>query len=130
MKVSAKSQYGLRALIHIAHSKDICSLKEIADKESISFTYLEKILSQLEKAGIIKSKLGTKGGYLLNKQASKIKMIDVIKALDSQLISIDCLYSKQICPRHRKCQAKNLWSLLEKDIEKFLTKTTLKDLIR
>jgi Rrf2 family protein len=130
MKVSAKSQYGLRALTYIAKTKRICSLKEIADREAISFDYLEKILSQLEKAKIIKSKLGTKGGYQLNKPADKIRMIDVINALDSHLISIQCLQSKNICPRNNKCQAQTLWKMLEKHLSQFLSKTTLKDLIK
>lgn len=128
MKVSAKSQYGLRALTYIARTKRICSLKEIADKEAISFDYLEKILSQLEKSKIIKSKLGTKGGYQLNKPADKIKMMDVINALDSQLISVECL--AHICPRSKKCQAQTLWKMLEKHLSQFLSKTTLKDLIK
>lgn len=131
MKVSAKTQYGLRALIYIAKSKgDVCSLKEIAQKEGISFAFLEKILSQLEKSGIIKSKLGVKGGYKLSKPAGEIKMIDALEALDSEIISVECLHSGNICPRHNKCHAKTLWTMLEKDVYKSLGKITLQSLTK
>ena len=59
MQISKKSQYGMRAMVLLAKnykSKCFLSLKDISQKENISFNFLEKIVSQLEKAKLVKGK--------------------------------------------------------------------------
>ena len=66
MKISKRSQYGLRAMVYLAsvfkQKKKIRPLKEISQKENISFDYLEKIVAQLEKKGLVGAKRGVGGG--------------------------------------------------------------------
>lgn len=130
MKISTKSQYGLRALIYLAKTKKkISPLKEIAEKQSIPFNYLEKIMSQLEKNNIVKAKKGAKGGYYLPSSPEKIKLKNILETLEENFISVQCL-KKQHCPLEKKCLAKNFWKDFQKSIDKTLNKKTLKDLIK
>ena len=80
MKVSKRTQYGLRAMVYLATAfgkkGKICSLKEISEKENISFDYLEKIISRLEKKGLVRAKRGVRGGYFLGRSPKKIKIGD------------------------------------------------------
>ena len=81
LKISTKSQYGLRAIVYLATSKEkINPLRAISKKEGISFDYLEKILSKLEKTGLVKAKKGVLGGYFLAKTPKKIKIAEILKA--------------------------------------------------
>ena len=131
MKISTKAQYGLRALIAIAKAKEECiSLKEISEKEGIPFDYLEKIISKLQKEGIVKAKRGKNGGYFLPCSPKKIKIKKVIEALEGDLVTVKCLTKENfICPQENRCLAKNFWQTLKKAIDKTLNKITLADLI-
>jgi len=58
MRISIKSRYGLRALLYLARKNRVSSVKEISEKEKIPFDFLEKIFSELQKKGLIKSQKG------------------------------------------------------------------------
>jgi len=129
MKISTKSQYGLRAMIYLAKNKDrICSLTEISKKEKISFDYLEKIFLKLEKAGLVRSKKGPLGGYYLAKNPKKIKIGEIISALEKNIFLVKCL--DEICPQQSKCLAKNFWKKLNDNIQKTLNSITLANLLK
>lgn len=132
MKISTRTQYGLRALISIAKSKkSFISIREISKKEEIPLAYLEKILTKLEKAKILKAKKGKNGGYKLLLPAQKIKIAKVIKALEGEIIPIRCtVKNNPFCPRQEKCLAKKFWKNFKRSLEKSLNKITLKDLIK
>ncbi|MCD6410548.1 Rrf2 family transcriptional regulator [bacterium] len=131
MKISTKTQYGLRALIYLARAgKKICPLKEISKKENIPFDYLEKIFSKLQKQGIVKARRGKNGGYFLSCSPKKIKIKKVIEVLEGNWIAVKCLTKGNfVCPQEKKCLAKNFWQTLKKSIDKTLNKITLADLI-
>lgn len=129
MRISKKTQYGLRAMIYLARQKNrICSLREIAKKEKIPFDYLEKIISKLEKSSLVKAKKGIEGGYFLVKGPEKIKISQIINALEGQTLLVSCL--KYFCPMEKKCLAKNFWRKLNKAINSALNSITLANLIK
>ncbi|MFH1714520.1 MAG: Rrf2 family transcriptional regulator [Candidatus Nealsonbacteria bacterium] len=131
LKISTKSQYGLRAMVYLARSKaKICPLSLISKKEGISFDYLEKIISRLEKAGLVKSKKGVQGGYLLEKKPSKIRIGEIVMALEGKPSIIGCLAEKEFCPRMKKCLTRNVWKKLQEALIKALNSITLADLIK
>lgn len=131
MRISTKSQYGLRALIYLTRSKKVSSIKEISKEEGIPFHYLEKIISNLERKKIVKSKKGFGGGYFLARSPAKINLREILEVLDGEFVSIKCLGGeKQFCPQKNKCFAKKFWFKLKKSIDKTLEKITLRDLIR
>jgi Rrf2 family protein len=128
--ISTKSQYGLRAMTYLARQKTISSLRKISKAEGISFDYLEKIVSKLEKAGLIDSKKGIQGGYILSRKASKIKIGEIISALEDKHL-VKCVgESGCFCPREKGCFAKPLWEKLYKSLNNTLNSITLSDLIK
>ena len=84
MRLSKKSRYGLRALVDLSvHAKEEqISLNSIAERNNISLQYLEQVFAALRRAGIIKSIKGPQGGYLLDKDADKITVLEIVKALE------------------------------------------------
>ena len=135
MKFSTKSQYGLRAMVYLAKVFDDNqphSLRKISEKENISFDYLEKIVSKLEKENLVKSKKGVKGGYLLAKAPSKIKIGKIIRALEGKTSLVKCIGQKgeYICPMEKKCLTKSFWKKIQNSLNSALDSMTLADLIK
>lgn len=129
MKISKKTQYGLRAMIYLARQRNkICSLREIAKKESIPFDFLEKIILKLEKSGLVKAKKGIEGGYFLAKKPEKIRISQIIETLEGQTPLVSCL--KYFCPREKKCLARNFWQKLQNSVNSVLNSLTLADFIK
>ena len=129
MRISTKSQYGLRAMVYLAKQKEkICSLKEISKKEGIPFDYLEKIFSKLKKSGLVKAKKGVGGGYFLTKKPKKIRIGEIIKALEGNLVLVNCL--GYFCPREKKCLSKKFWQKLNNSINLTFNSITLAELIK
>ena len=130
MRISKKTQYGLRAMVYLAQCRfknKVCPLKKISQDESIPFDFLGKIVSKLRKANLVKAKKGIQGGYLLAKKPSKIKIGKIISALESEIPLVKCL--KYFCPMEKKCLAKNFWRKLNSAINSALNSITLADLI-
>ena len=130
-RISTKSQYGLRAMIYLAKcKKEICPLKDISKKEGISFDYLEKIMSVLEKAGLVGAKKGVRGGYFLAKSPSKIKIGQIVRALEGEEGLVKCIAGSYRCPRERKCLSRKFWAKIQSSINSVLDSLTLADLIK
>ncbi|MDH4152571.1 MAG: Rrf2 family transcriptional regulator [Nitrospira sp.] len=93
MKLSKKSEYGLRALIELAstHGKATLQRQEIAARQHIPIEFLEQILLMLKRAGLVSSRRGIKGGYALIKQPKDITLGQVIRILDGPLAPISCV---------------------------------------
>ena len=93
MKLSKKSEYGLRALLELTlvHGKATLQRHDIADRQHIPVEFLEQILLTLKRAGIISSRRGVNGGYVLIKQPNEITLGQVIRILDGPLAPIGCV---------------------------------------
>jgi len=131
MKISKKSQYGLRAMVYLANDDSgFSSLRMISEKEKISFSYLEKILTKLEKNGLINSKKGVQGGYLLSRPTNEIKVGEIIRALEDKIVLVECIDSKGHCSWENSCKTMGLWKKLQTSLEKTIDSITLYDLIK
>lgn len=120
-------------MICLAMSKgEFSPLKEISKREGISFDYLEKIFSKLEKAKLIKSKKGVQGGYFLAKKPSKIKLGEIIRALEGEVALVKCIakQKKFLCPRGGECLTRNFWKKIQDSLNKTLDSLTLADLFK
>ncbi len=108
MKLSKKSEYGLRALLEltIAHGETTLQRHEIADHQLIPIEFLEQILLTLKRAGLVASRRGIKGGYTLIKQPSEITLGHVIRLLDGPLAPIGCV-SKTAYQKCNECPYAN-----------------------
>ena len=134
MKLSTKGRYAVMALTDLAlyNNNGPVSLRDISLRQNISLLYLEQIFLRLKKYKIVKSIRGTKGGYILSKQASEIKISDVFVAVDEKVKTIGCeKHSESGCNgKSSKCITHDLWDELEDYINNFFQKKTLNDLIK
>jgi Rrf2 family protein len=90
MRVSAKTDYALRAVVEIAAASDDAPVKgeRIAAAQGIPLRFLENILSELRNARIVESRRGAEGGYLLARPPREIALADVIRAVDGPLANV------------------------------------------
>lgn len=131
LRLSTKGQYGVRAMFEIARNcdKGPVTIKEISERQDVSVAYLEQILNQLRKSGIINSVKGPGGGYVLNKAADKISIGEILRELEGPVAITSCLDPKEGCLRIEGCVTHLLWKSLGENIEMFLNSMTLKDLL-
>ncbi|GDX88188.1 Rrf2 family transcriptional regulator [Nitrospirota bacterium] len=104
MKLSKKSEYGLRALLELTqvYGKETLQRQQIAERQHIPVEFLEQILLALKRAGLLASRRGIKGGYTLIKSPDEITLGQVIRILDGPLAPIPCV-SKTAYQKCRDC---------------------------
>ena len=133
MKLSSKGRYAVMALTDLAKFdlKNPVSLRDISLRQGISLVYLEQLFLKLKKNKIVNSIRGKKGGYILSKKATDIKISDIFLAVEEKIKTIGCeKHSKQGCNgRSSKCITHELWDELEDYINDFFKKKNLDDLI-
>lgn len=89
MRISQKLEYAFRALAQLAKcydAKTITRLDEIAQREDVSANFLVQILNELRNSGIITSKRGKMGGYILAKAPSQITLLDIINSVEPAMV--------------------------------------------
>ena len=130
MKLTTKSRYAVTAMLDIAyHNKgNPVSLREIAERQDISLSYLEQLFSRLKKNGLVESIKGPGGGYRLSKGADDIVISDVIQAVEENLETTAC-NGKSNCHNNQQCLSHNLWEDLGAEIKNFLSDVTLQQVI-
>jgi Rrf2 family protein len=106
------------------------SLKDVAQRQSISEQYLEQLILPLKGAGIVRSVRGARGGFQLNKRASDILMSEIVEILGGKLVMTDCLQNEEVCLRVGCCAARDLWQEANAAFWKVLTSVTLIDLLQ
>ena len=106
-------------------------LRDISLRQGISLVYLEQLFLKLKKNDVVKSKRGKKGGYILSRNASDIKISDILFAVEEKVKTVGCeKHSKKGCNgRSAKCISHNLWDELEVYINNFFQQRSLSDLI-
>ena len=133
MKLSNKGRYAVMAMADLAKTRANCpiNLTEISLRQGISISFLEQIFLKLKKKNLVESSRGPAGGYMLSKAPEDIKLSCIIKAVDEKVKTIACKKeSKKGCNgKSIKCITHNLFDDLEKHINSFFDRNTLKDII-
>lgn len=130
MKISTKGRYGLRVMTDLAVNGNggCVSLKDIAEREHLSEKYLEQIVNQLSKAGLVKSLRGAKGGYILTREATEITVEDILKATEGSLAPVACAEDNGKCASYGDCVTSFIWTEIYKATIGVVSSITLKDL--
>ena len=115
----------MACLARTSKNKKIFSVKSISLQEGIPFDFLEKIISKLEKSGLVSAKKGIQGGYLLKKSPKLISVYDIVSSLEGKSHLVNCLF----CGKSKKCVAKNVWGKIENSLNKSLKSIKLSQLI-
>ncbi len=128
MKVfSEKVNYGLLAIFELAKNdyKGYVQIKEIAEAQKIPQNYLEQLLINLKRAGLVESMRGAQGGYKLKKSTSEIRVIDIIEALESPIMIVDYSKNTEIIKSFWREIEVKFKDLFNDTIEKFVNEENL-----
>ncbi len=154
MMFSTKAEYGVRVMVELARRAgaastsgdgaigDPISLAEIAEHDGMPLAYLEHLVARLRKAGLVDSRRGSRGGYLLARSPTEITMAEVVEALEGSIAPIECISQASdgsiVCSRESSdlgsrpphvCPTKLLWTRVRGAIVRTLQDTTLADLV-
>ncbi|RKY46510.1 MAG: hypothetical protein DRP91_03265 [Candidatus Neomarinimicrobiota bacterium] len=130
MKITTKIRYAIRLLIFLAqHEGEMVFLKDVSEKENISFKYLEQIIPYLKNSGLILSKRGARGGYILAKKPSQITIKEIVQSIEGPIAIVECVASSEYCNRSNNCVPNKLWKKLNEQISDTLETITLEDLM-
>ena len=134
MKVSAQEEYGLRCLVQLAHLRagESLTLSQIARREGISVANAGKLLWILNKAGLVHSTRGTRGGYQLARPASEIRLSEIIKVLDADEVKEHCKsYTGvlDVCVHTSDCGIRPVILGLHEIVQNALSEVTLAQLV-
>jgi len=139
MMFSTKAEYGVRVMVELARraGSEPVPLAEIAAVDGMPLAYLEHLVARLRKAGLLDSRRGSRGGYLLARPAGEISMADVVEALEGSIAPIECISEAAdgsiVCARESSrdhvCPTKLLWTRVRMSIISTLRETTLADLV-
>jgi len=129
MILSTKGRYGLKAVFELSlnYGSGPVSLKKISDKYNISENYLEQLFSKLKKKGYIYTVRGAQGGYLLAKDPSELTVGMILRTLEGEMTTSDCL-SKEVCSRESICATRSIFEKIEKSINDVIDNITLADM--
>jgi Rrf2 family protein len=133
MLVTQKKQYALRAIFELAkqQGKEPVKTHMIAEAQSIPLRFLEVIMGQLKRAGIVDSKRGFSGGYTLTQLPDQIRVADIFRVLDKEDHAKACMActSKGNCPFLGDCVFMKLWDHAQRALDAVYNQTTIQDLI-
>lgn len=126
------TDYALRAMVHLTRhwQNGPVSTSEIAESEEISYQLACKLMQKLQKAGLVESTMGAKGGFTLSRRPSKISLTEVIEAVQGRINLNRCLMGDYKCPREAKCPVYVKLAGLQKQIDGYFARVNLAELIR
>jgi Rrf2 family transcriptional regulator, cysteine metabolism repressor len=143
MMFSTRAEYGVRVMVELARhgadgDRECVSLSEIADGDGLPLAYLEHLAARLRKAGLVESRRGAHGGYLLARPAEEISMAEVVEALEGSIAPIECISEGAdghlVCTRETEtdhvCPTKLLWTRVRGSVVRTLEETQLSDLVQ
>lgn len=131
MRVSAKSDYALRALIELGAKQgaDPIRAEEIAQLQEIPQGFLQAILADLKRAGIVTARRGQAGGWLLARDTAEVTVADVIRAVDGPLVSIYDLRPEAVEYNDAAQVLQVVWIAARSSLRDVFESVTLKDLV-
>src|SRR4030042_122137 len=93
LKISTRGLYGIKALYELAHSygNKPVNIREISNRHGMPVPFLEQVLHRLKRKGLVKSRRGINGGYLLSRPPDTITIGDAVRALEGPIALCDCL---------------------------------------
>ena len=130
MRVSAKSDYALRALIEMAARTDgkAVSAEELGKLQDIPHGFLQAILADLRKADIVLSQRGQSGGWRMARSAESVSVADVIRAVDGPLVSVYGLRPEAVEYNERADVLQHVWIAARDSLREVFEKVSIAQL--
>jgi len=137
MILSKKTRYAMVALARLArdYGKGPVQIREISEKENIPRSFLENILLELRKMGILGSQLGKSGGYYLLRKPGEVNLAEIIDHFEGTLSLLYCVSEKayrpcEFCQDETTCQIRKVFKEVLTNTNSILQKATLETLIK
>ncbi|MHB9862074.1 RrF2 family transcriptional regulator [Streptomyces sp. YIM S03343] len=130
MRISARADYAVRAVLELAVRQGDGTVKaeEIATAQDIPYKFLEGILGDLRRAGVIGSRRGGGGGYRLAREAAAITVADIIRAVDGPIVSVRGERPTGLTYQGSARPLLPLWIALRANVRRILEGVTIADL--
>lgn len=134
VKVSTRGDYASRALLSLAlHSDETgpTSVRDIAERTALPQPYLEQILLALKGAGLVRSKRGVGGGYVLARDPKEISLGDIVSAVDGPIVAGDFgePHTNGACDHEGQCVLLAIWADVGEHMRRYLDASTLADIV-
>lgn len=136
MTISKKTRYAIVALTMLAREfgKGPIQIKEIATSEKIPQNFLENILLELRKMGVLGSRLGKSGGYFLLKKPEDVNLAEIVRHFEGTIALMYCVSEKayqpcEFCKNEETCQIRKVFKEIRDTTYDILARTSLRDLI-
>ena len=133
MMISSRGRYALRVMIDLAeHADEGClPMKEVAQRQSISLKYLEKIMPLLVAAKLVTGTHGKGGGYRLTRSPRDYPIGEILRLTEGDLAPVACLEcNAEKCVRTADCRTLPMWSELNRRVNEYLDSITIADLMK
>ena len=127
------TDYGLRMMVNLAKHFDngqLMSARQLAGDGNFSYQLGCKLLQKLHRAELVKSTMGPKGGFALNRKPSEITLMDIINVLQGGVRMNRCLVGGQGCEFESECEVNTKLSCLQLYIEGYLGGITLEEILK
>ncbi|MBM3705125.1 MAG: Rrf2 family transcriptional regulator [Actinobacteria bacterium] len=127
MKLSTRGRYSARLMLELAlrYGRGPVLLKDVCESQEMSLKYLSQLIIPLKIAGLISSSRGAHGGYFLARPPEKIKLSEVIIAVEGSVDIVECVANPEICNRSDKCITRDIWAEIGKKCFETLDSYTL-----
>ena len=134
MKVSTRGDYASRALLSLAlqpEDSGPTSVRDIAERTGLPQPYLEQILLALKGAGIVRSKRGVGGGYVLARAPKEIALSEILSAVDGPIVAGDfgAPHTNGACDHEGQCVLLSIWADVGEHMRRYLGAVTLADIV-
>ncbi len=120
-------------MLDLAQHKDesFVSLKTVADRQNISMKYLESIIAELKKAGLVDSTRGKEGGYRLCRPVKEYSVGEILRCIEDNLAPVSCIRSGSIqCEHANECMTVPMWKELDDITNSYLNSVSLENLLK
>ena len=134
VKVSTRGDYASRALLSLAlhgATQTPTSVRDIAERTALPQPYLEQILLALKGAGLVRSKRGVGGGYVLAREPEEISLAQIVAAVDGPIVAGDFgePHENGACDHEGQCVLLSVWAEVGEQIRTKLQNLTLADMV-
>ena len=132
MNVTTRGRYALRVMLDLAQhgGSGFVSLKTVAERQDISMKYLEAIVCELKKAGLLESGRGKEGGYRLSRAPEGYSVGEILRVLEDNLAPVACIKAGSVdCAHAGECMTLPMWRELDELTNAYLDRVTLQDLL-
>jgi Rrf2 family protein len=136
MKFTTRGRYSVQIMVDLSEhmSEGPISLKSIAERHHLSESYLEQLISEMRKAGLVRSVRGAQGGYILQRDPAKIAVGEILRSVAGSIAPVDCEHQTETlscsCGPEEQCLTRDLWVRVRDSVNELVDSIYLSDLIK